>query len=395
MARWFGANTDITEQQNNEAALRQVSEQRRLAIEAAELGAWDYDLTAGEVHWDRHCGSMYGFEDGDPRKYHEVIARIHPEDRLATGAAVQQALAGGSGSVYHSEHRVVWPDGTVHWVASHGRMYSDPEAGPTPLQFIGVNMDITERKQAEIAVRLLNAQLEQRVLERTAALQAINKELEAFSYSVSHDLRAPLRGIDGWSLALLEDYAPQLDPRARQYLQRVRSETQRMGALIDSLLQLSRITRADMRLTEVDLSALAGAVAARLREEHSGRRIRFSIAGGMTVAGDVHLLEIVLTNLFSNAVKFTGPRPEAHIEFSRDPGAEPIFHVRDNGVGFDMAYAGALFGAFQRLHKMSEFPGAGIGLATVQRIVHRHGGRVWADAQPGHGATFYFTLGAQ
>jgi light-regulated signal transduction histidine kinase (bacteriophytochrome) len=261
--------------------------------------------------------------------------------------------------------------------------------------------EIRERKRAEEEVQQLNASLESRVAERTQEVQeanqqlaAINTELEAFAYSVSHDLRTPLRGIDGWSLALLEDYGEKLDERAREYLDRVRSETQRMGRLIDDLLQLSKVTRAEMQRNPVDLTTVASGIAAQLQEAHRGRRISFAIAPGLTTRGDAGLLQIVLTNLLSNAVKFTGTREEARIQFGRnEQNDESPFFVRDNGVGFDMAFAGTLFGAFQRLHKDTEFPGTGIGLATVQRVVHRHGGRVWAEAEAGKGATFYFTMG--
>jgi PAS domain S-box-containing protein len=267
---------------------------------------------------------------------------------------------------------------------------------------LALTTDITERKRTQEALReseerlrQLNAELERRVRQRTAQLEAANQELEAFAYSVSHDLRAPLRGIDGWSLALAEDYAGRLDDRAHKYLDRVRSETQRMGLLIDDLLQLSRITRAEMERTTVDLTSVAQGIAARLREAHAGRRIEFVIGPELTAAGDARLLEIALTNLLDNAVKFTGPRAHARIEIGRkECDGERPFYVRDNGVGFDMPFARTLFGVFQRMHKASEFPGTGIGLATVQRIIHRHGGRVWAEAQSGQGATFYFTIGA-
>ena len=221
-----------------------------------------------------------------------------------------------------------------------------------------------------------------------------NRELEAFSYSVSHDLRAPLRGIDGWSLALQEDYGAQLDPRAHEYLDRVRSETQRLGQLIDDLLQLARVSRADMRRVPVDLTDMAQTVAKRLGSVHPERQLEFVIQPGMTTSGDDRLLEVAITNLLDNACKFTGRRAEARIEFGcREEKGEPVFCVRDNGAGFDMRFAQKLFGAFQRMHKASEFPGTGIGLATVQRIIHRHGGRVWAEAQPDQGAAFYFTVG--
>ena len=256
--------------------------------------------------------------------------------------------------------------------------------------------EIARRKLAEDQLSQLNTSLKR----RTHQIETVNQELQAFAYSVSHDLRAPLRGIDGWSQALVEDYAERLDETARGYLARVRAETQRMGDLIDDLLQLSRVSRDDIRSEPVDMSALADGVAGRLKEAHPGRRIEFEIQPDLEAQGDPRLLEIALTNLLGNAVKFTAPQPVARIEFGSHMEEDPetqvrrkIFYVRDNGVGFDMAYAQKLFSAFQRLHKASEFPGTGIGLATVQRIVHRHEGRIWAESQVGQGAGFYFTLG--
>ena len=249
------------------------------------------------------------------------------------------------------------------------------------------------RQRAEAEISLLNLELESRVRERTAQLVLVNQELEAFSYSVSHDLRAPLRGIDGWTLAFLEDYGQSLDDQGRTYLNQVRTETQHMGQLIDDMLSLSRVGRVEMQRETVDLSALARAIIGRLRETGPERRVEFVIQEGLTAVGDPHLLEIALFNLLDNAWKFTGKRSGAVIEFGRiELAGQPVFLVRDNGAGFDPAYADKLFGAFQRLHKASEFPGTGIGLVTVQRILHRHGGRVWAEAAVDQGAAFYFTL---
>lgn len=258
---------------------------------------------------------------------------------------------------------------------------------------------LAEAEASRAALREANEQMEDQVRDRTLHLQAANKELEAFSYSVSHDLRSPLRGIDGWSLALKEDYGDQLDATANQYLDRVRREAQRMGQLIDDMLAFSRLGRADLHRSNLDLSALAGTVAARLRECHPERRFDFRIDPSMRAEGDAKLLDIVLSNLFENAAKFSGQREVALIEFGSRietgpdwSGPRTVYFVRDNGVGFDMAYADKLFGVFQRLHRVSEFPGTGIGLATVQRIVQRHGGRIWADARPDEGACFFFTL---
>jgi light-regulated signal transduction histidine kinase (bacteriophytochrome) len=252
---------------------------------------------------------------------------------------------------------------------------------------------VEDQKMAEDEIRKLNAELEQRVRERTAQLEAANKDLEAFTYSVSHDLRAPLRGINGWSLALEEDYYDKIDEKGRQYLSHVRSETQHMSGLIDDLLKFSRETRIEMKRQQVDMTALAQTVASRLRQANPASGVEFVIQPGLTGRADSHLLEIVLTNLLDNAVKFSGTRAQALIEFGQtEQNAQKVFFVRDNGVGFDMAYGHKLFNVFQRLHKQSEFPGTGIGLAIVRRIINRHGGLVWAEAQPDQGATFYFTL---
>lgn len=253
--------------------------------------------------------------------------------------------------------------------------------------------DITDRKMAEEEILRLNATLEQRVQERTQQLQAANRELEAFSYSVSHDLRSPLRGIDGWSQALQEDFGSQLDPKAMRYLDRVRAESRHMSELIDDLLTLSRISRTELKKTTVDLSMLTSGIADRVREGHKDTEYEFDIQQGLLTTGDKRLLEIALTNLMENAAKFSSKRQVARIAFGQTLIDErPVFFVKDNGVGFDMAYTQNLFGAFQRMHSQEEYPGTGIGLATVRRIVQMHGGIIWADARLDEGATFYFAF---
>ncbi len=242
-------------------------------------------------------------------------------------------------------------------------------------------------------IRSYATELEDRVAERTAELAAVNKELKTFAYSASHDLRAPLRSIAGFSQALLEDYADKLDAEGLDYLHRVQAAAQRMGQLIDDLLKLSRVTRAEMRRETVDLSQMARTIAEELRKAQPERQVEFVIAEGLIAHGDAHLLQVALANLLDNAWKFTSKKPHARIEFgSTQHGGERVYFVRDNGAGFDMAYVGKLFGAFQRLHSTAEFEGTGVGLATVQRIIHRHGGRVWAEGAVKQGATFYFTL---
>src|SRR4029077_10960066 len=250
------------------------------------------------------------------------------------------------------------------------------------LGFAKVTRDLTERKRTDELLR-----------RHTVQLEVSNAELDAFAYSVSHDLRAPLRSIDGFSQALLEDYAAQLDDAGRDSLQRVRVATQRMATLIDDLLNLARITRSEMVIGSVDVSELARELAAELAASDPGRTVDLVIAPGLEARADRGLLRVVLQNLIGNAWKFTGKRDGARIEVGVvSTNGERAYFVRDNGAGFDMAFASKLFGAFQRLHRATEFPGTGVGLATVQRIIHRHGGRVWAESVVDRGATFYFTL---
>ncbi|WP_275096065.1 sensor histidine kinase [Sedimenticola hydrogenitrophicus] len=253
--------------------------------------------------------------------------------------------------------------------------------------------EIGERIEASDEVRRLNAELEQRVLERTAELENANKELEAFSYAVSHDLRAPLRSIDGFSQALLEDYQASLDVTGQDYLSRVRLAAQRMGVLIDDLLNLSRVSRTQLDREVLDLSGMAEEIVAQLRESDPQREVEVQIAAGMSGYGDARLIRVALVNLLNNAWKYTGKRSQPRIEFGlRDAAGRPSYFIEDNGAGFDMTYAGRLFGAFQRLHDARDYPGTGVGLATVQRIIRRHGGQIWAEAEVDRGAVFYFTL---
>jgi signal transduction histidine kinase len=255
--------------------------------------------------------------------------------------------------------------------------------------------DVTDSRRAVVELCSLNAELERRVSDRTAQLQAANRELEAFSYSVSHDLRSPLRAISGFSDELLRSHAAALDERGRHYLARVRSASERMAELIDDLLDLSRIGRDAMAVTTVDLSALAAAAGAELAQRHPGREVALTVEPGLVAEGDPRLLRVALENLLDNAWKFTANNTQANVHFGCEQvGARAAFFTRDDGAGFDMAHAGNLFGAFQRLHSERDFSGTGVGLATVKRVVHRHGGEVWAEGEPGVGATFYFTLPA-
>ncbi|OGP68917.1 MAG: hypothetical protein A2W27_07150 [Deltaproteobacteria bacterium RBG_16_44_11] len=244
--------------------------------------------------------------------------------------------------------------------------------------------DITEKKKLE------------RVVEKARdAAEATNKELEAFSYSVSHDLRAPLRSIDGFSHALLEDYQGKLDATGKNYLERIRTATQHMGNLIDDMLKLSRVIQSEFNYQSIDLSKMVQSISDTLQKNNPNNNVKMTIQQGIVIQGDLPLIQIVLTNLIDNAWKFTGKQKHPRIEFGATlKENEKIFFIRDNGVGFDMSYAGKLFGTFQRLHTTAEFAGTGIGLATVKRIINRHGGKAWAEGEVGKGATFFFTLEA-
>ncbi len=258
-----------------------------------------------------------------------------------------------------------------------------------PSYLLGISEDITERKAAEEEIRALNVNLQQKIRE----LESVNKELESFSYSVSHDLRAPLRAIDGFSKEILETCSDRLDAQGQEHLRRVRAASQRMGQLIDDLLKLAHITRVEVRRSEIDLSKIAEEIFSEQQRREPKGRIETSVRPDLRVVADPSLMRVALDNLLGNARKFTSRCPAPRIEFgSLQQNAETVFFVRDNGAGFDMAYANKLFGAFQRLHAASEFEGTGIGLATVQRIIRRHGGHIWAQAQVNSGATFFFTL---
>jgi PAS domain S-box-containing protein len=372
------------------AALTESNERLRLALAAGKMGTWTRELDGeGRVLLSPELETIIGLHPGEFSGTEPALYElIHPEDR----ELVRQALARGIEikSDYEVEFRFLPRGRPPGWMLGRGRAYYD--AAGKPLRQTGVAIDITARKTAELEISRLNAELERRVRERTAQLEATNQELEAFAYSVSHDLRAPLRSIRGFSDVLLETHAGQLDEQGQALLRRACDSARHMGDLIDDLLKLSRVGRKALQWQQVSLTALAQAAAAELRKADPERAVELVVAPNLRAEGDEHLLGVALGNLLANAWKFTSRRPDARIEFGFMAEPEPAFFVRDNGVGFDMAHADKLFGVFARLHSAEDFPGTGVGLATVQRIIKRHRGRAWATGVVNGGATFYFTL---
>ena len=373
-----------------EAALRESNERLQLALAASKMGIWTRELTGtNRVIWSPELEAIFGLGRGEFEGTEEAFLNlVHTEDRDAVRQAVTEAIENRTD--YDIEFRFLPRNRPAGWMLGRGRAYYD--ANGKPFKLAGVGIDITDRKEAEREILCLNTELERRVRERTAQLEATNKELEAFSYSVSHDLRAPLRSIRGFSEVLLERYADKLDARGQEFLRRACQSSEHMDALIENLLKLSRVTRAELQRQPVNLSKLAESIGVELRKAEPERAVELVITPGLCAEGDERLLRIALDNLLRNAWKFTARQPQARIEFGAATEPEATFFVRDNGAGFDMTYAEKLFGVFQRLHSNSDFAGTGVGLATVQRIINRHGGRAWANGIVNQGATFYFTL---
>lgn len=341
------------------------------------------------TYWNNGAQLAYGWiadEVVGKQTTHQLLKTVFPEP-LDDITAELVNTGRWEGELAHTRR-----DGTQIVVASRWTLKRNEEGKPVAI--LETNNDITERKQAEDQLRKLNDELEQRVVDRTAELEAINKELEAFTYSVSHDLRAPLRHMVGYTELLQKNAFDVLDEKSRRYVFTVLEATKRMGNLIDDLLAFSRVGRTEMQKSVVSLEQLVKEALSELQPELETRDVAWTIGALPEVYGDRSMLRLALVNLISNAVKFTGTREKAEIEVgcTDEKEDEIVVFIKDNGVGFQMAYKNKLFGVFQRLHRAEEFEGTGIGLASVQRIMHRHGGRVWADSIVDKGATFYFSV---
>lgn len=370
-----------------EAELRASQERLLLATEAAQIGIWDWNIVDDVLSWDAVMYRLYGItQEQFGGNCAAWLAGVHPEDRAAMEE--QGRLALQQRREHSMQFRVLRPDQTVRTLCNHYVVHRD-EAG-RPVRMVGTNWDITEMKQSEQAIRALNEKLQR----RTTEVEEANRELEAFSYSVSHDLRAPLRAIDGFSRIVLEEYGGQLPAEAQEYLRDILANTQRMGQLVDDLLAFARLNRQPLQKRTVAVDKLISQCLAELQPRpQTEPRPQLTVAELPPCSADPALLKQVWLNLVENALKYSQVRRPAVIEIGATTQAhETVYFIKDNGVGFDMRYADKLFGVFQRLHRQEDYEGTGVGLAIVQRVIHRHGGRVWAQAQVDHGATFYFSL---
>lgn len=395
---------DVTLKHRSQEALKKTAAELREAQAIASIGSWAINLETDEVFWSDQVYDLFGFAKGEfvPTRA-SMMERIYSQDREGVSQALVDSLE--SGGTLDIEFRIYHTDSRVRYLHAIGRLDRD-EHGEA-YQLVGTFQDITKRKLVELELaarqaelrrifainldllaelRTKNTELEDRVRDRT-------RELESFSYSVAHDIRAPLRGIDGFSQILETEYGPKLDDDARSYIARVRQQTARISHLIDDLLSLSRITRKELELSSIDMSKLASEIIDELRSREPQRPCEITIEPEMTATGDRAMVRLLLDNLIGNAWKFSSQKGAVKIEVFSDKSHEPpIFAVRDEGAGFDKAYIHMLFEAFQRLHSNQEFSGTGIGLAIAQRVAKRHGGEIWAESEIGEGATFYFTL---
>ena len=380
---------EIAERKGAELALRTSEKRYRALVSTLSTVVWvanrRWEFEGEQASWEAYTGQGSNeYRGGGWRR------AFHPEDQ----EALERFTEGASRGQQNSEIELrLWQAASAGYRIVSLKPVAVYDGAGEFREWIGTVTDVDDRRRAEDEIHRLNVELEERVRDRTKKLEEINGELEAFSYSVSHDLRAPLRAMDGFSQRLLNDYGAGLDQQAKGYLERIRNGASRMGQLIEDLLSLSRITRLELKRGEVDMSALAHQILHELQQRDPERKVETSVWEGVHVDADLRMVRVALENLLGNAWKFSSKTEHPRVEFGMmQEGERKVMFVRDNGAGFDMAYADKLFGPFQRLHGIHEFPGTGIGLATVHRIVSRHGGRIWCQAKPDGGATFFFTL---
>lgn len=391
---WFGFSTDSHEMFEARQVLEREQERLVRIADVSPYAFYSFELrpdgSASFPYVSKAFRALYGeATDEVLRDGMHAVRLVHPDDLPGMVASMQRSQA--DLSVWHYEWRARVPGRGEVWLEGHSVPVPEADRRVT---FHGVMVDITERKRREAQIEQLNDQLEGKVKSRTAALEAANRELEGFTSSVSHDLRAPLRAINGFAQALVEDYGPQLPEGAHRYLDTVQQGARRMGRLIDDLLSFGRLSRQPFNPRRIDTGALVAECLRELRGDSTARIVVHPLPASF---GDASLLRHVWLQLLSNALKFSKPKSDAAIEVgaAETPEGDDAFFVRDNGVGFNMQYVGKLFGVFQRLHRSDDFEGTGVGLAIVERMVHRHGGRVWGIGEVGVGATFSFTLGAE
>ena len=386
----FVLSLDITENKKSQEQLQHSVRSLAEAQRIANLGNWELDLVSNVLTWS---DEIYRIFEIDPEKfvatYEAFLDAIHPDDRDRVNSAYAESVK--NRTPYNIVHRLLMKDGRVKYVNERCETHYAEDG--MPLRSFGTVHDITEQKVAELALIALKNDLENRVSARTAELEDANKELESFSYSVSHDLRTPLRAIDGFSRMLLEDYTGKLDDEGKRMLHVVRDNTNRMSQLIDDILRFSRVGRIEISHAEIDMEGLVREVLDELKETIAGRKLQINLGSLPNAMGDRTMMHQVIENLLSNAIKFSAGKEEARIDIGASlEDKQVIYHVKDNGAGFDMQYVNKLFGVFQRLHGIEEFEGTGIGLAIVKRIITRHGGKVWAEGEVGKGAAFYFSI---
>ncbi|MBL7859655.1 MAG: CHASE3 domain-containing protein [Cyclobacteriaceae bacterium] len=364
---------NIETQRKLSEELAKISNKLTVANRSGGVGIWEWDIVNNILIWDHQMYQLYGItEDSFGGAYESWQQGLHPDDVERCNIEIQEALEGKR--KFDSEFRVVWPDSTIHYIKGNGTIERDEKGNP--LFMIGTNWDITNLKEREHEV------------------ENLNKELESFCYSVSHDLRAPLRSINGYTSALMEDYADKFDHEGKRLLGTVINSAKRMGQLIDDLLNFSKMGRQPLSRIELNMDVLVKQIASELVAEENGRSIELEIKPLGKVKADASMLQQVWVNLLSNALKYSQKKEKSVIKVGRrdDKNKGNIFYVSDNGAGFDMAYGHKLFGVFQRLHKVREFEGTGVGLALAKRIINKHDGDIWAEAEVDKGATFYFSL---